>query len=190
MSSQVSKYKRVCEREREFIRQCLSLSVIHLSCGLLSLCFFSNFFPLCTFFFGSLSSFFIHLSSLPVIPFLFSSLDSLSYPLYHCCFQRTRLPPSSLILLLSPAWHCAMVEKGLCPDASWLRDWDFRRLDQRGEVKERKRGKGAITTEGQWRGDKERREEGKDGLEKPNKGKVECGGMELSVFPRRTTLSA
>lgn len=46
--------------------------------------------------------------------------------------------PLSSVLFLSQAWHCAMVEEGLCPRASWPRVWDFRGLDQRGEVRDRK----------------------------------------------------
>lgn len=59
----------------------------------------------------------------------------------HTYFQRTHLPlPASGCLALQ-AWHCAMVEEGLCHDASWLRVWDFRRLDQRREVKGEEREK-------------------------------------------------
>lgn len=57
---------------------------------------------------------------------------------FHCSFQRTCLPPS-VFGSLARAWHCAMVEEGLCPNASWLRDWDFRGLDQRWEVKGQKK---------------------------------------------------
>lgn len=64
---------------------------------------------------------------LPLVPLFitaaFSTLDSL---------------PPSLVLFPSWTWHCAMVEEALCPCANWLRDWDFRGLEQRGEVKDRK----------------------------------------------------
>lgn len=62
----------------------------------------------------------------PYLSSPFSSSDSLSYLLFiTTAFSVLVSLPPSLVLLLSQAWHCAMVEEGLCPDASWLRNWDL-----------------------------------------------------------------
>lgn len=68
-------------------RQHLSSSLICLSLCLPSPCFFSVYFPLCAYFLVYLACF-VHLLSLPIFPFLFSFLNSVSYLFLHYGFQR------------------------------------------------------------------------------------------------------
>lgn len=117
----------------ENIRQCLSASPLILS----SISSFQFIF-LSVLVFGLLSLF--HppavLTCHP-ISLLFLGLPLLP-PFITVAFSALVSLPLSSVPFLSRAWHCAMVEEGLCPHASWPRDWDFKRLDQRGEVKDRK----------------------------------------------------
>lgn len=127
------------KRRKSEIR-CMSPSLMRLSCCPLVICTFSVLF------FSPLSIFLsVRLLFLPVIPFFFSPPRTPSPTSYsHCCIHRACLYSVSGSLALSRGWHCAMVVEGLCPDASWLSVWDFRRLDQRREVKWEKGGKRGL----------------------------------------------
>lgn len=108
----------------------------------------------------------------------------------------------SLLVILLPLFHGPLVahcdivfgslplpgltlchKEGLCPDANWLRDWDFRTPDQRGEVKYRKAKRSYYEESGD---ELERKENGKDGLEKANNrewnGSVQCFPLSGEAF--------
>lgn len=164
------------EENREWAKRCLTPSVF-LQLTVLPKCLPFLYFSLG---FGQLGSF-VHLPFSPVIPLFSFSSFLLPAPFLTVAGEHACLHPSVFgFFLLSQAWHCAMVVEGLCPEASWLWDWDVKkRLDPRREVKLEKSKKGAIRTEVVWRG----AEEGKDGLQKPSKGKVECRGIEPMSMP-------
>lgn len=119
----------------------------------------SYLYIFCTFFQSTQQFSFCPSALLTCHPFFFSPPRTPSPTSFsHCCIHRACLYSVFGSLALSRGWHCAMVVEGLCPDASWLSVWDFRRLDQRREVKWEKGGKRGLL---QRERAKSRREKGR-----------------------------